>query len=466
MSKSKVIKLSFRKLPDIEAADLVTRCWNQQTSQFDLYKAARLFGRSTKSIFIYSDATSTKGVVMRWCGTHWVDYPRLSVLADATKIYGKFLGSIKKQDEFIRALSLARHTTSLRFTLKPKIYLRNGVYNLETRKLEKHDRKNFNTFVLPIKYDRNATAPRWCDFLADVIGIHDEQAGWVGDTAQIGLIQEYIGYCLQPSCDLEKLMLLFGSGSNGKSTFIKTVLQLFGSAATLFALEEFKHKFTRGKLRGKLLAYHSDEESGHAPISNIIRTFSSGEMMRGEDKGLPVFEFWNTAKGLWATNSVPNFEDKGFGTERRLLVVEFNRNFETEKMVDTKVQSKLKAELPGILNWAIEGYHTLRERGNFNIPPLTRNATKDFMADNDTVRSWLAECTEEADTDLLTAAAFTSYAAYCRKNQVDKKFIFNRNRFGRHARKVLGIPSSHNKDGATLRGLRLKNPTSNIKPTP
>ena len=118
-------------------------------------------------------------------------------------IGSKLISGQKAQDDQIRYLTL-----------------QNGLFDLNTFKLVSHDPNAFTTNLLPYDYDPAAKCPRFLKYLDEV---------FQGDTDTINCVQEAVGYAFYKSIPKPALFCFIGGGGNGKSVFIDTLVNLFGT---------------------------------------------------------------------------------------------------------------------------------------------------------------------------------------------------------------------------------------------
>jgi P4 family phage/plasmid primase-like protien len=414
--------------------------------------AADHFRNITDCCFVYGNETKTSGAFYRWEEIMWVPYSQIDIYADAMTVFGFLLDKINPRNEFCEALKIKSSIHRNQFTANRfKLYLKNVAINPVTMKTEAHNPDNYNLSVVDTEYVIGATCPKWQKCLEDWFGEYDDDGKWVTNKDMIALVQEFVGYALTPSCELEAAMFLEGTGANGKSVFLDTVVRLFGESAVSFSLSQFARQFDVELLNGKLLAYNTDDEiSSNQKIGNVIKKFASGEPLRGERKFGDVYQFKNYAKGIWAVNNVPSFEEKSYGTERRIIAIPFNRDFITEGIADITFKQKMVFNLSGVLNWAIEGLERLfkRQPKKFMIPKAVSDNSSAFMELNDTVRQWFTQSVErKVGSKLLKCDAYDHFVKYCEQVGYKREFIPTANSFWRSVKRNLRIKAKQGHNG-------------------
>lgn len=252
------------------------------------------------------------------------------------------------------------------------INLKNGLLDIRTYEMRPHTPDYISTSQIPIAFDREAKAPQWFKFLNDVMK---------QDQDQIRLLRQIAGYCLTTDTSLAKAFILFGSGANGKSLFTRIVSKIIGERnVSSLSLSTITRQFGLIGLVGKKLNI-IDEISGNYFESDVIKGIISGEKLTADVKYRPEpLEFVPFAKILFSVNELPKINDTTPGLYRRFTIVPFEVSFLNNP--DTHLESKLSEELPGILNWAIEGLRDLRTEGKFTETNKNKEAMRSFKTEN------------------------------------------------------------------------------------
>jgi len=215
--------------------------------------------------------------------------------------------------------------------------------------LSPHQREHYRTEMTPISYDPNAQAPRFEQFLMEIF------KGDVDKSNKYFIVLEASGYTLIPSCHLEKFFMLIGSGANGKSVLLTVLAELIGREyTTAVQPSQFENRFQRGHLHGKLANIIT--EITDAQLKSLV----SGEMTTAERKHKDPFDFTPFAKHWFGTNHLPHTRDFSDALFRRATILKFNNKFENKNR-DVHLITKLKTELPGILNLALKGLQRLKK---------------------------------------------------------------------------------------------------------
>jgi putative DNA primase/helicase len=251
-----------------------------------------------------------------------------------------------------------------------------------------HERDHFHTTMIPVAYDPAATAPRFEQFLGELFDGDPDAA----DKAMV--VIEALGYTLTTSCRLEKFFMLVGSGANGKSVLLSVVADLVGSHhVSAVQPNQFDNRFQRAHLHGKLANIITEIAEGAEIHDAQLKSLVTGEMNTAEHKHKDPFEFTPFAKHWFGTNHMPHTRDFSDALFRRGVILPFNNKFEGA-LRDVHLPAKLKAELPGILNLALEGLKRLNERNAFTECASSVEAIKQWRLEADQVAQFVEEVCE------------------------------------------------------------------------
>jgi putative DNA primase/helicase len=283
--------------------------------------------------------------------------------------------------------------------------VQNGTLDLATGQLRAHARDDLLTTVLPVAYDPAATCPTWDRFLARITG---------GDDALAGYLARAAGYTLSGLTDEQCLFFLYGHGANGKSTFIETALALLGElghkarAQILMADERERVPNEIAALAGKRLVVASELAEGSRLNEGLVKDMTGGDSLSARFLYGEPFTFRPAFK-LWLYgNHKPVITGTDDGIWRRVRLIPFTVQIpEAER--DAGLPGRLRAELPGILAWAVRGWAAYQRQG-LGAPAAVTQATAAYRGESDLIGVFLDErCVTGAG---LTVGAGELYAAY------------------------------------------------------
>jgi putative DNA primase/helicase len=190
------------------------------------------------------------------------------------------------------------------------------------------------------------------DYRADLISFLQTAAGW----ALSGDISEQI------------MFILFGSGANGKSTFLNTIMYLLGDYAIATPTETFmkksgdQHTNDIARLRGTRFVTTTELEYGKRLAEPLIKKITGNDQMTARFLYGEYFNFMPTFKIFMATNHKPVIKGTDHGIWRRIRLIPFTTRI-TEEKQDKHLEQKLKTEASGILNWLLEGAMRWQKEG-------------------------------------------------------------------------------------------------------
>lgn len=270
----------------------------------------------------------------------------------------------------------------------------NGLLHLPTRRLLPATPMFVNVNVSAVHYDADATCPTWLKAVDQ--WFTPEQGPNVGirDTEAIELLQEYLGYCLTQDISQQKFLYVMGPTRSGKSTLLTTLSMLLGdgnckgaeedSFTDTFGLELYEDAqvITFGDFR------NSNTKTMSRLVSQILKIVG-GDKVPVNRKNEKVVDKVLPARLVFASNLLPRFNDSAGAVAGRMLLLQYPNSYLGRE--DKLLPMKLKAEMAGILNWALDGLDRLKKRGTFVQPksaaPLFKNVrvrtmpTKTFVED-------------------------------------------------------------------------------------
>jgi putative DNA primase/helicase len=254
----------------------------------------------------------------------------------------------------------------------------NGTLDLRTGLLRQHDRKDLITKLAPVEYDPKATCPIWDRFLETITGGNKEKADY---------LRRATGYCLTGDVREQVLFFFFGSGSNGKTTFLTTLQEMMGDYAMqasngLLIERRFEsHPTELADLFGKRLVICTETKADSNFNESLVKQLTGGDRVRARRMREDFWEFAPTHKIVIAGNHRPAILGTDDGIWRRFHLFPFEVCI-TEEMKDRQLPDKLRQELPGILASAVRGCQEWIKDG-LRVPPAVEQATSEYRTDSD-----------------------------------------------------------------------------------
>ncbi len=288
----------------------------------------------------------------------------------------------------------------------------NGTLDLHSGELRDHDRSDFITRVATVAYTPEAACPLWEAFLLRCMG---------GDAELVRFLQRAVGYSLTGHTSEQTLFMLYGTGANGKSTFLETIRALLGDYATQADFTTFLKRDGEG-VRNDLARLVSTrfvsavEADAGAPLAeSLVKQVTGGDIITARFLFREFFEFRPSFKLWLAANHKPTVRGSDHGIWRRIRLVPFTVTI-PKKERDPHLLDKLGQELPGILAWAVRGAMEWK-RGGLGAPVAVEAATARYQAEMDAFGGFLADCCVEGEGERATARdLYEAYLHWCETN--------------------------------------------------
>ena len=293
--------------------------------------------------------------------------------------------------------------------------VRNGTLDLRTGTLRPHERKDYITLGLDLDYDPDAKCPTWESFLSDV---------FAGVAETIAFLQRAIGHSLTGDVREDAFFILYGAGSNGKSTLINIVHVLLGLYAAkvpselLMVRRGERHPTELATLYQKRFVSASETSQGCRLNEAMVKSLTSSDPIPCRRMKEDFWTFWPTHKMWLSTNHRPQIRGTDHGIWRRIHLIPFGVKFhepETKRtpQKDTKLPGRLLKELPGILAWVVRGCLDWQREG-LKPPKTVRDATEGYRAEMDVLAAFLKECCVfDKGAKAGATALYEAYKRWC-----------------------------------------------------
>jgi putative DNA primase/helicase len=290
----------------------------------------------------------------------------------------------------------------------------NGVVDLRTGELVGETREMLLTKHSPVEFDPDATQETWCAFVDQVFG---------GDAEVIDYVQRVLGYCLTGSTDAQEMWLLVGAGSNGKSTFLSTVLAAVGDYGQQAGEAVLLDRARAGapapevtRLRGARLAVLAESEQDVRLNEVRMKGLVSGDPVAARGLYQDIVQFTPQVKFLLATNHLPTVSGTDEGVWRRLTVIPFEQKFAVNG--DPTLRARLRDGLPGVLAWAVQGAVRWYEAGSLERPASVTRASQAYRDKEDVFGAFLRE-RFVAGGHVMASDFRSAYIVWCEQNGVE-----------------------------------------------
>jgi putative DNA primase/helicase len=306
---------------------------------------------------------------------------------------------------------------------------KNGIVNLKTSELLKHDPKYAITQQASIAYDPNCECKYFLEFLEDIT---DNNADL------ILYLQKLVGYCLTGSIAERSIFIFYGHGRNGKSTFLRILLDLMGDYAQSTATKTFTER-NNDTIRNDLAGLHdarlvTTSELGKNGIldSTLIKEITGGDPISCRFLYRETFTYLPKYKLIMAVNQRPNLSVKDQAIWDRVHLVPFTVRISEEKVVpQEELLARFKEEMPGIMAWAIEGAKKWQTE-KLMKPSIVEEAITDYKEDIDPNSLYLeTRFTGQLDDAVPCAVLFEDYRYFAQGHGFELLEGFDAKRFGK-----------------------------------
>lgn len=283
-----------------------------------------------------------------------------------------------------------------------------GTIDLRTGRLRNPCREDYCTRITPVT--PAAGCPRWLSFLNRIMA---------GNEENIRYLSRVSGYALTGETKEHALFFLHGEGSNGKSVLVGALMEAMGDYAQTSPVETFmaagkdRHLTELADLDGARLVVANEADSDRYWNESRLKLLTGGDRIKARYMREDLFEFKPQCKIVIVGNHKPSFRAVNYAIRRRLNLIEFKVTIPPDE-VDKSLAEKLREELPGILQWMIDGCLEWQRDGL--SPPLSVCAsTENYLNQEDTFKHWLdARSEKSANTFTPTAELFASWEKFAK----------------------------------------------------
>lgn len=335
-----------------------------------------------------------------------------------------------KQSQRAEVLSYIRiktHVNSGNIRINPYVInLKNTRYDIRSGKCLEFTPEAIEFDRIPVTYDPSA----YCSDLDKMLN-----RVFLGDREVINLFEEMIGACLLKHNRYQKAFMLYGAGSNGKSTILNLIKTFIGSQNySSMALEKVTDRFNPAELENKLANIGDDIDNVTIKDTGTLKKLFAGNSIQVERKGERPFTIEPYATHIYSANNIPRSFDKSDGFYRRWLFVPFNAKFSpNDPDYDPLIEDKITTDiaLSYLLNIGIRGAERLIKKGKFTEPESVKEALEAYKADNSTTLSWI----EDKDLNIKyfldnsTDKAYSDFTDWCKVSGIKSANVTGKKTF-------------------------------------
>lgn len=244
------------------------------------------------------------------------------------------------------------------------------------------------------------------------------------DQKLIDYVQETVGMAAIGKVYQEHMIIAYGGGANGKSTFWNTIFRVLGNYAGKLSAEALTMNCKRNvkpemaELKGKRLIISSEMEEGMRLNTAVVKQLCSTDEIQAEKKYKDPFSFVPSHTLVLYTNHLPKVGANDDGIWRRLVVIPFNAKITGKSDIKNYADYLFEHAGPAIMSWIIEGAKRAIDK-NFHttLPDVVEAAIQAYREDNDWLGQFLEECCEiDPSYKEKSGELYQAYRAHCMQN--------------------------------------------------
>ena len=354
-----------------------------------------------------------------WGGKIWTKLSDFIIESYAGEEYGPIFKTAARM-RAIRQHMYSECLENIEFNKRNVMNFPNGTLELDTGVFREHRETDYCSFMQSYDYDPDARCPQWTKFINDITD---------DDPKREDALQTIMGYVMLADCRYQLMFLLMGKGGNGKSVYLDVMKELYGAEnCTTVDPEQMNDNFQRILLRDSLVNYASEISGDMSATVKWVKSVVCGEQINGCYKGKDNINFTTRCKMIFACNSSPK-SSVIEGLDRRLYFIDFPCKFvdfpdpsdPKQKPADRDIIPKLLTELPGIFNWAYEGYKLLNTVKYFTETDEQEYYMQRFRETSNPVTAF---CEEESDRfrgTMPKSDIYYWYSIWCDNNGHKRK---------------------------------------------
>lgn len=329
----------------------------------------------------------------------------------------------------------------------------NGTLDLRDVELRSHNASDFLSKTAGTKFDANATCPVFQEFLQRIFDGNDDV---------IAFVQRAAGYTLSGDVGERCLFFCYGTGANGKSTLLETLIALLGEYARQADVETFLARNRAGgvpndlaRLAGARLVCAVETGEGRRLAEGLVKQMTGRDTVAARYLFREYFEFRPQFKLWLAANHKPTIRGTDNAIWDRIRLIPFTVTIpEAER--DPGLPERLRSELPGILRWALQGALAWQRDEGLHAPDEVRAATMAYRGEMDILAKYLDErCTL---ANWATVSAREIYRAYTRWAEENGERVLTQTKFGLQLTERGFVKSRCGTGAIIYKGITLKNP--------
>ncbi len=295
------------------------------------------------------------------------------------------------------------------------INVQNGLYNIETGEFTPHDEDYPSRVQLNVVYDPDATCNKFDAFMEDILA---------DETDRQTIFEMFGAVLVAKKINLEKILMMVGEGSNGKSTLLRTMVDVFGklncSFVSIHALES--QRFAIAELDGKLANIYADISNYEMDHISAIKALVSGDPLNAEKKQKDPFIFENRARFFFSCNRLPEITEQSAGVYRRFRVVEFLQSFVNRSNPKLLQELTSAEEKSGILNILIHHAGIIARNGRLTHDVLPESVRREWHDRVNMIENFVGKFVGRKEGSFVPKnKMYGRYVEFCRRSDETPK---------------------------------------------
>jgi putative DNA primase/helicase len=325
----------------------------------------------------------------------------------------------------------------------------NGVVDLLTLRFAPAERGMMISKSAGVSYDAAATCPKWEAFMEQM----------VPDAEVRHFLQVSAGYWLTGDTGAQCFWFFYGSGANGKSTFLGTLQSLMGDywqkAGDMLSMNPKSNvPLELSTMPGVRFLVGNEVSEGMKLNETLVKDITGGDVVKGREHYEAFFTFRPSCKLVMYGNHRPTITGTDGGMWRRVRLVPFTTVVPPEQRI-SRLDKILLTELPGILNWCLRGLALWHKHG-LPMPAAVMQATETYREDSDVLGEFLQETTDKAagmEARVLLNGLYKKYGEWCEAS--GRKLPLTRQSLKKQMQDR-GYPTKQTNKGQAVFGLQMK----------
>jgi len=294
------------------------------------------------------------------------------------------------------------------------INLKNGTLEIDKTgriTLQPFNKEDFLKYMLPFEYNPTAQCRMFLNYLERC----------VPDITAQNVLAEYIGYIFIRWLKLEKVLILYGGGANGKSVFYDIICALLGREnISTYSMGNLCNPtgYYRAMIANKLLNYSSEIGSTKKYSTDLFKQLCSGEQIEARLPYGDPFLIDDYARFMFNANTLPKEIEHTDAFFRRFLIIPFNVTIPEAERDYELAQKIIKNELSGVFNWVMAGLDRVVKQKGFTRCIASEKAVATYRLESDSVAMFLDEngYIPSQNNHMKLKDLYTHFKTYCEEN--------------------------------------------------